>query len=416
MKPTNIARVSFTKSALSRFTTLLNTPLAGSAAESGKFLSLIKESFRSSLEASTPPVAPTDSHLRRILSAEPFLSSGLAGTSPATAFAGSKANIKKFLQDPLELFEEQCLLGKADTELAALCLSRYVRNGLMPEPPTSVSVPKELKWSAADVVLDGLKRSGVGEPADVLSNPRLARAVGQSWAIENKDEMIVRWSKMTGKETLVGRQNILFFGLMKILHLRGWESAVAVFMEVLDEHQQGGRFASERFASGRFARREYSGVGAMLCKEGVKGFAKHPSFTKLVSGSAVWALNLQMKAWIHLRFTRRVDAGVLYFKKLSDHLSAGEQPALKSWYRQDIKFPVDLTRECLVQGRIEDAEMIKNVAEKIFPHRVTEGNLDEMRRMVKEAKAGGGMGGTSEEASKESENITDLKGMINALG
>ncbi|KAH0610536.1 uncharacterized protein H6S33_012063 [Morchella sextelata] len=406
MKSTNIARVSFTKSALSRFTTLLNTPLAGSAAESGKFLSLIKESFRSSLEASTPPVAPTDSHLSRILSTEPFLSSGLTGTSPAAASAASKANIKKFLQDPLELFEEQCLLGKADTELAALCLNRYLRDGLMPEPPASISVPKELKWSAADIVLDGLKRSGVGEPADVLSNPKLARAVAESWAIENKDQMIVRWSKMAGKETLVARQNILFFGLRKILSLRGWESAVAMFMEVLDGHQQ----------DKRFTRREYSGVGAMLCEEGVKGFAKHPSFTKLISKSTVWAVNLQMKAWIHLRFTRRVDVGVLYFKKLADHLSAGEQPALKSWYRQDIKFPVNLTRECLVQGRIEDAEMVKNVVEKIFFHRVTEGHLDEMRRMIEQAKAGGGMGGTGEEASKESENITDLQGMINALG
>lgn len=396
MKPTSIPRVSLTKSFFTRFSSVIHPPLPLTPIESRKFLSLIKDSFRTQLSATTPAIAPTEQHFSKIVSAA---QSGI----PVTDELSKEERIKRFLEDPLGVFTEQALLGSATPDLAAVCLMKHAK--LQQGKPANGAREVRDEESAAGVVLGELRKAGFGAPAVVLRNEDLLRAVTYSLIGEGRIDVLVRWARVTKEESLLPlRRSIVKQTVYYIMHERGWMFAAEFFRQVV----QGSRENQSRFSL-----REHCSTGLKLCEAGLKeGLGKTPEFARLVRSSVHWAINWQQQAAVNLAYGKMTGVGLKYFYSLAENGDSFWEHQKSPWYHQNSRLAMGLVLECLEQKQVKEAEMINELVKKRFAEKVGLGPEDVGAKMD-EDKARTEM---ITENLEDGEHSSDLQGVLNSLG
>lgn len=396
MRPTSIPRVSLTKSIYNRFSSILHPPLPFSPAESRKFLSLVKESFRKQLDAAKPAVSPIENHFSKIFAA--------AQSSDITAAdcLSKEERLKKFREDPIGLINEQILLGKATVDLAAVCLMRHAK--LQRDAGAAEANQRDGKGAVA-YVLEGLRKAGLGSPGVVLRNRELVQACCQTLAVEGRESVILRWAKASEEEVpLVVRQTVLKEGVFRVRMIHGWKRAESMFRRAL---------AGTRENQGRFTLQEHCATGLELCKAGVEdGFSETPEFVKLIRSSVHWTVHRQQQSMVHLRYGKTTAVGLKYFEDLSRRNEEFWEHAGAFWYNQCAKLAMALALECLAQNQLKEAEMVAEVIKTRFLGKVAGLDLESVGAKVDAGRAGVEKVPKSENGDHRSE----LQGILNGLG
>lgn len=311
--------------------------------------------------------------------------------------------VKRFLEDPLGVFTEQILLGRATPDLGAICLMKHAKLQQAVGPGTIKPGERESE-SAAAVVLEGLRKQ-FGPPAETLKNERLLNAVTYALIIEGREHVIVRWARATTKEAMLSvRQSILKQGVYHMRMVHGWIRAVNLFRQVL-----GGM----REAQGRFSLGEHCSTALQLCEAGVEGgFQGTPEFMKLVRSSTHWAIGWQQQAMVQLKYGKMTGVGVKYFYELSQRDEDFWKSRGSFWYMQNSRLAMELAQECLEQKQVKEAEMIAELIKRRFYEKFP--GLEEESVNVKIDA-----GKTREKITRDSgneEHSSDLQGILNALG
>lgn len=396
MRPTSIPRVSLTKSIHNRFSSIFHPPLSFSPLESRKFLSLVKESFRAQLDAATPVVSPIENHFTKI-----FAAAQSSGTL-VTDGLNKEERIKRFLEDPIAVINEQLLLGKASTDLAAVCLMRHAK---LQRAAGVAAVSQRNGKGAVAFVLEGLRKGGFGPPGQLLKNRELVQAVVYTLAVEGRESVILRWARASEEEVpILVRQNVLKQGILHVRMVHGWKRAEDLFRRTM---------AGMRENQGRFMLQEHCGTGLELCKLGVAdGFAGTPEFARLVRSSVHWAIHRQQQAMVHLRYGKSTAVGLKYFIDLAERGEDFWERPGAFWYNQCSKLATELALECIAQNQLKEAEIITEIVKARFVGRVPGLDLESVGAKADAGKAGA----EKEKITQESEHSSDLQGILNGLG
>lgn len=394
MRPTSIPRVSLTKSIYNRFSSIFHPPLPFSPAESRKFLSLVKESFRAQLDAAKPAVSPIENHFSRI-----FAAAQSSEITSVTDGLNKEERLKMFREDPIGLINEQILLGKATVDLAAICLMRHAK--LQRDAGVTEADQRDGRGAVA-YVLGGLRKAGFGSPGVLLKNRELVQACCQTLAVEGRESVILRWTKASEEEvSLVVRQTVLKEGVFRVRMVHGWKRAESMFRRAM---------AGTRENQGRFTLQEHCATGLELCKAGVEGgFEGTPEFARLIRSSVHWTVHRQQQSMVHLRYGKATAVGLKYFEDLSRRNEEFWDHAGAFWYNQCAKLAMALALECLAQNQVKEAEMIAEVIKTRFLGKVAGLDLESVGAKVDAGRAG-------VEKTPKSENGGELQGILNALG
>lgn len=400
MRPTSIPRVSLTKSIHNRFSSIFHPPLPLSPIESRKFLSLVKESFRAQLDASTPKVSPIEKHFSQI-----FAAAAQSSEITATDGLSKEDRIKRFLDDPIGVINEQMLLGKATVDLAAICLTRYAK---LQRDTGVVEVNQQNGRGPVAFVLEGLRKAGLGPPGKLLKSRELVRAVTYTLVVEGRESVILRWVRASEAEvSLVVRQTVLKEGIFHVRRMHGWKRAEDLFRRVM---------AGVRENQGRFTLQVHCVTGLELCKAGVEdGFSESLEFARLIRSSVHWTVHRQQQAMVHLRYGKMTAVGVKYFDDLSHREDDFWERSGAFWYHKCSKLAMELVLECLAQNQLKEAEMITELLKRRFVGKVAGLDLES----VGAVKLDAGRAGVEKKSAPEPENgeqNSDLQGILNGLG
>ncbi|KAL0631784.1 hypothetical protein Q9L58_009353 [Maublancomyces gigas] len=406
MRPTSIPRVSLTKSIHNRFSSIFHPPLPLSPIESRKFLSLVKESFRDQLDASTPKVSPIENHFSQI-----FAAAAQSSEITATDGLGKEERIKKFLNDPIGVINEQMLLGKATVDLAAICLTRHAklqRDAGAGAGAGAVEVNQQNGRGPVAFVLEGLRKAGLGTPGELLKSRKLVEAVTYTLVVEGRESVILRWVRASEAEvSLAVRQTVLKVGIFHVRRMHGWKRAEDLFRRVM---------AGVRENQGRFTLQAHCVTGLELCKAGVEdGFSGSPEFSRLIRSSVHWTVHRQQQAMVHLRYGKMTAVGVKYFDDLSHREEEFWERSGAFWYHKCSKLAMELVLECLAQNQLKEAEMITELLKRRFVGKVAGLDPESVGAKFDAGRAGVEKKKIAPEP-ESGEQSSDLQGILNGLG
>ncbi|KAI5815728.1 hypothetical protein BZA77DRAFT_314910 [Pyronema omphalodes] len=335
MNPTPRPALLASRAALRKFTSILQPPMPLTERESDKLLRTVQESFRQKLAASTESTDPISSdytpsaHLSSVLKMAPFT------PSPEEARQQREARIKRYLVDPISVFEEHVALGTATIDLARSCLARY---------NDAASTEK-----GGERVLKGLLKAGLLEmPQHFIRNTSLSYNLITALMREGKQGLLVKWTLTEDPASV-----------KKFVHhverTFGLERAAEVFFAFYD------RLIEEKGVP------TVLGVaGRELCKSAKRGGMSEEKFKRLMETSQFWALSQAENAMIQLRFGGNVAPGIEFFKKADQNPESfwAELPGKR---RQKMtQLGIELAQACLAQEKVNEAIGISKIVSKRF--------------------------------------------------
>ncbi|PWW80227.1 hypothetical protein C7212DRAFT_289545, partial [Tuber magnatum] len=338
MQPSALNRLRLTL-AFFKLHNVLHPQLPLTPLQRNRLLGLVKDSFRQQLNS--VPTPPTDSHVGNLLVTLPF----------STSLDGSKG-LERIHEDPIGVFEQQVLAGKATLGLAGLCLNKYVE-GIKTK---GWRVGEE---SAVSRVLEGLQKSGLVTKMNAIKNSPTTRPIIETLVAEGREAKIMDLlsaANISDKEKF----RILQFGIVATEAKAGIDKAVEMFEGSLHT------FGNKKYQYG-----EFQPVGLRLCRKVSDGESnKGQLLEKLVSSAKLWARSPSMEAAIHLRFGRRTDTAINYFLSLDKDGSEFWSGKNKKWYHKTAKMGLELGMVCVERENWEGAATITDIIRRRFCGRV----------------------------------------------
>ncbi|KAG0128194.1 hypothetical protein HOY82DRAFT_489546 [Tuber indicum] len=338
MQPSASTRLRLTL-AFFKLHNVLHPQLPLTPIERNRLLGLVKDSFRQQLNS--VPTPPTDSHVGNLLVTLPF----------STSLAGSKG-LERIHEDPIGVFEQQVLAGRATLGLAGLCLNKYVE-GI-----------RAKGWradgeSALGRVLEGLQKSGLVTKMSAITDSPITRPIVETLVAEGRETKIMDLLSAANIPDK-GKFKILQFGILAMEVKAGIDKAVEMFERSL--HTSGNK---------KYQYGEFQPVGLQLCRKVKDGEPnKGQLLEKLVSSAKLWAKSPFMEAAIHLRFGRRTDTAVGYFLSLDRGGSEFWGSKNKNWYHRTAKMGLELGMVCAEREDWADAAAITDIIRRRFCGRV----------------------------------------------
>jgi len=337
MQPSALNRLRSTLSFF-KLHNVLHPQLPLTPLERNRLLGLVKDSFRQQLNS--VPTPPTDSHVGSLLVTLPF----------STSLDGSKG-LERIHEDPIGVFEQQVLTGRATLGLAGLCLNKYVE-GIKAE-----------RWrvgeeSALGRVLEGLQKSGLVTKINAITNSPITRPIVETLVAEGRETKIMdllSTAKISDKEKF----EILQFGIVAMEAKAGVGKAVEMFERSLCT------FGNKKYQYG-----EFQPVGLQLCRKVKDDESNKQLLEKLVSSAELWAKSPFMEAAIHLRFGRRTDTAINYFLSLDKDGSEYWGSKNEKWYHKTAKMGLELGMVCIEGENWEHAATITDIIRRRFCGRV----------------------------------------------
>ena len=380
MKATNRPRIAVSGGLLRSLASRLHAPLPLTPRESERLLRAVQDSFRQHLEAPPPPLpllsggapfASPNAHLGAVLRMAPFL------PSAAEARAQREARVRRFLVDPVAVFEEHVALGTASIDLARSCLARHndlCRKGGRPA-------------AGGSRVLMGLVHTGLLErPRHVLaadSDTALGYHAVVALVHEGRQDLVANWALAAlGAATTAAASRPRKFVQLVEKHC-GLEKAVQLFFAFYDgllHHPSAGAagaaggaggagaaFATTAAAAAELTAPSVLGViGRELCMAKAAGPLPDAQLERLLATSARWSRSRAEHAMVQLRFGRNVRPG-LQFVAAIDGRPARWWAELAAARRKKLaQLGAELVQECLVQQRPGDAVAVANVVSRRF--------------------------------------------------
>lgn len=268
----------------------------------------------------------------------------------STSLDGSKG-LERINEDPIGVFEQQVLAGRATLGLAGLCLNKYVE-GI-----------KAKRWrvgeeSALGRVLEGLQKGGLVTKINAITNSPITQPIVGTLVAEGRETKIIDLlskASISDKEKL----RILQFGIVAMEAKAGIGKAVEMFERSLRT------FGNKKYQYG-----EFQPVGLQLCRKVKDGESNKQLLEKLVSSAELWAKSPFMEAAIHLRFGRRTDTPINYFLSLDKDESEFWGSGNKDWYHRSAKMGLELGMVCVERENWEDAATITDIIRRRFCGRV----------------------------------------------
>ncbi|PUU76620.1 hypothetical protein B9Z19DRAFT_1129455 [Tuber borchii] len=337
MQPSALTRLRLTL-AFFKLHNVLHPQLPLTPLERNRLLGLVKDSFRQQLNS--VPTPPTDSHVGNLLVTLPF----------STSLDGRKG-LEKINEDPIGVFEQQVLTGRATLGLAGLCLNKYVE-GI-----------KAKRWrvgeeSALGRVLEGLQKSGLVTKINAITNSPITQPIVGTLVAEGRETKIIdllSTASISDREKL----RILQFAIVAMESKDGIGKAVEMFEKSLRT------FGNKKYQYG-----EFQPVGLQLCRKVKDGESNKQLLEKLVSSAELWAKSPFMEAAIHLRFGRRTDTAINYFLSLDKDGNEFWGSKNKNWYHRSAKMGLELGMVCIERENWEDAATITDIIRRRFCGRV----------------------------------------------
>ncbi|KAL7274458.1 hypothetical protein RUND412_002651 [Rhizina undulata] len=363
MKPSQLSRLSFTFAAFKRFSAI-HPPLPLTPLQSEKLLGLIKDSFRQQLAASAhePSKAgdpnnvttPPDSHLSDVLQAPVF------AASHEEIKHRQEDRIKRFLVDPIGVFEEHATLGTANLHLAASCLRRY-------ESIRKQDGDCNSKGDASMRVLKGLKKAGLVKDGAFLRDRRFVFQLVHTLEQEGRSYSsvplrYVAWESL-GPD-VIHRTIEPVAAAVETIYSR--EDAVKLFLSFVGK-------MVERHAA-LYSVRSVQMIGIHLLKMGRKhGNLGESTYQRLLQNSVYWAAD-SVHPMVQLRFGGDTNPAIEYFTGLDVMNKVFWETAEKSWLRKNALIGLEIASQCLKQGNTHDAHRIVAILKRRFAGKV--GGLD----------------------------------------
>ena len=384
MKATNRPRIAASGGLLRSLASRLHAPLPLTPRESERLLRAVQDSFRQRLEAPPPslpllsgaaPFASPNDHLGAVLRMAPFL------PDAAEARAQREARVRRFLVDPVAVFEEHVVLGTASIDLARSCLARHndlCRKGGRP-------------GAGVSRVLMGLVHTGLLErPRHVLaadSDTALGYHAVVALVHEGRQDLVANWALAALRAaaaatatTATTATTAAASRLRKFVQLVekhcGLEKAVQLFFAFYDgllHHPSasagaaGATFATTAAAATELTAPSVLGViGRELCMAKAAGPLPDAQLERLLATSARWSRSRAEHAMAQLRFGRNVQPG-LQFVAAIDGRPARWWVELAAARRKKLaQLGAELVQECLVQQRPSDAVAVANIVSRRF--------------------------------------------------
>ncbi|KAF8531057.1 hypothetical protein BDD12DRAFT_903423 [Trichophaea hybrida] len=349
MNPTNAPRFSASSTLLKSLSSVIHPPLPLTPRESNTLLRAVQDSFRQQLVASDvessavssndprAPYASPNAHLGNVLKMVSFSS------SPEEARKQREQRIKRYLVDPISVFEEHVSLGTATIDLARCCLARY-------NDHKTDSMDSQLGGSR---VLKGLLTAGLLErPEHILDNTALSYNLLVALVHEGKEDLLVRWTLQedSSRSRKFIQQVEKHFGLERATQV------FFAFYERLSDPPNTQLMAQVLGVIGRELCRAAKKTGALLT----------PQFDRLLSTSQHWAISPAENTMIQLRFGNNVQPGLEFFASI-DACSERWWADLSATRRKKFALlGMELAQGCLAQGRLNDGLKVSRVVSKRF--------------------------------------------------
>jgi hypothetical protein len=344
MNPTPAPRISASSNLLKTIASALHPPLPLTVGQSNTLLRAVQDSFRQHLEAGAAhdakaPYSSPNAHLDNVLKMAPFM------PSPEEARKQREQRIKKYLVDPIAVFEEHVALGTANFELARSCLARY--NDLKAD---------DLPQSGGSRVLKGLVTAGLlDRPDHFLDDPSLRHHLMIALAREEKDELLIRWILERD-----GPQKVLARALIRCVEKHiSLERATQIFFAFY------GRLAV--LADMQLLVQHLGVAGRELCSAAKKtGKLSAPQFERLLATAEQWSLSRAEHAMIQLRFGDNVQPGLAFLSFIDakpDQWWAELPEKRRQRYTQ---MGIELAHKCLAQDLVKDAKTVAEIMTRRF--------------------------------------------------
>ncbi|CUS08490.1 unnamed protein product [Tuber aestivum] len=338
MQPSALNRLRLTL-AFFKLHNVLHPQLPLTPLQRNRLLGLVKDSFRQQLNS--VPTPPTDSHVGNLLATFPF----------STSLDGS-GSLERIHEDPIGVFEQQVLAGRATLGLAGLCLNKYVE-GIRTK---GWRVGEE---SALGRVLGGLQKSGLVTKMNAITSSPITRPIIETLVAEGREAEIIDLLSATNisdKE----KSRILQFGIVAVEVKAGIDKAVEMFERSLRTS------GSKKYQYG-----EFQPVGLRLCRKVKDGeSSKEHLLEMLVSSAKLWAKSPSIEAAIHLRFGRRAETAINYFLSLDKEGSGFWSGRNRNWYHKTVKMGLELGMVCVERENWEGAATITDIIRRRFCGRV----------------------------------------------
>ena len=389
MKATNRPRIAVSGGLLRGLASRLHAPPPLTPRESERLLRAVQDSFRQHLEAppSQPllsggaPYASPNAHLGAVLRMAPFLSDA------AEARAQREARVRRFLVDPVAVFEEHVALGTASANLARSCLARHndlCKKGGRPS-------------AGGSRVLMGLVHAGLLEHPKhgLAADMALAHHVVVALVHEGRQDLVANWTlaplraaaaATTATAAAISRPR----GFVQLVEKHfGLEKAVQLFFAFYDgllAHASASTASATTTATtpatttttttaaaaaaasaAESAVPSVLGVvGRELCMAKAAGPLPDAQLERLLATSARWSRSSAEHAMVQLRFGRNVQPG-LQFVAAIDGRPAQWWAELAVVRRKKLaQLGIELAQECLAQRRPDDAVAVANVVSRRF--------------------------------------------------
>jgi hypothetical protein len=395
MNPSNAPRVSASLGFLKGITAVMHPVMPMTTRESRLLLRAVQDSFRQQLATTSSDFERSSSssqdnseaafldpraryispnaHLGSVLKMPPF------APSAEKARTQREERIKRYLVDPIGVFEEHVALGTSSIELAKSCLARY----------NDGNTDMDNQSGGGSQVLRGLVIAGLLErPESFLQHVPLSHALIVALVREHKEDLVLRWM-LEKEDTHIALPRQLIRQVEKQI---GLERAIEIFFSFYT-HLSNTLDAQSMV--------QYLGVvGRELCKE-AKQTRKHlPShFTCLLSTSVHWARSKVEHAMIQLRYGGSTRPGLEFFAAIDAKPCEWWAEVSEGRRRRCVQMGIELANKCLQDGSLDDARTIARLLTRRFPNHTGLNNifsreddvgkrLDVFRGMFKGATSG----------------------------
>jgi len=248
--------------------------------------------------------------------------------------------IKRYLVDPIAVFEEHVTLGTANIELARSCLARY---NDMAERQTE---------DGGIRVLKGLMQAGTfRDPKESLDDVPLSHPLIIALVREGKAGMLVKWILERNVKDGIATQLV-----RQMARQVGLERATQVFLELYEgvtEPQQLGT------------------VGRELCRDAhINGRLPQPLMERLLVTAEKWALNRAEHVMILLRFGADVQPGLKFFSTIDAKPPQWWNELTEKRRQRYARIGIELAQKCLAQEDLRAAQAIAKIVSRRFPEQL----------------------------------------------
>ncbi|KAI5858554.1 hypothetical protein BZA05DRAFT_414341 [Tricharina praecox] len=336
MNPTSAPRISASALVLRKISSVLHPPLPLTPRESHTLLRAVQDSFRQSLTSASSADTSASAHLGSLLKMQPF-----APTADA-ARRMREQRIKKYLVDPIAVFEEHVALGTASVELARSCLARYNDLG------------EGRVGDGGSRVLRGLVEAGaIRSPREFLDEVPLSHPLVMALVREGKGGVLVKWILERDGKDGIARQLV-----RQVEKQLGLERATQVFFEFYNRMVD---------TMADTMPQQLGTIGRELCRDARKtGRLPQPLLERLLATAEKWAVNRAEHAMILLRFGDDVKPGLRFFATI-DYKPAlwwNELPERRQ--QRYAQMGIELAQKCLAQENLKDAQAVAKMVSKRF--------------------------------------------------